>query len=95
MSIPGDVRATGGRVTVYGSNVMRPPLCDDADAALIVVRSVAGDPILILARMAGDKWGLSTPDDKDWSALCVMFGLARPRPAADILAQAGQGDGPH
>ena len=76
----------GGRVTVYGRNILRPPLCDDADAQMVVVRNVAGEPIVLLARLAGDTWGLSTPDDKDWNAMCVRFGLARPRPAEDILA---------
>ena len=79
-----------GRVTVYGSDVMRPPLCDDPDAQMVVVRSVSGDPIILLVRMAGDTWGMSTPDDRDWGAMCVRFGLARPRPAADVIAAASQ-----
>ena len=80
--------ATNGRVTVYGHDVLRPPLCDDPDAQMIVVRSAAGDPMLLLVRLAGDDWGLSTPDDKDWGAMCVRFGLAPPRPLADVLAAA-------
>lgn len=75
-----------GRVTVYGSNVLRPPLCDDPDAQMVVVRSVAGDPMILLYRLAGDNWGLSTPDDKDWVATCIRLGLMRPRPAADVIA---------
>ena len=80
--------ASGGRVTVYGHDVMRPPLCDDTDAKMVVIRSVAGDPILLLYRLAGDKWGLSTPDDKDWGAVCVRLGLMRPRPSGDVIAEA-------
>lgn len=80
--------SSGGRVTVYGHDVMRPPLCDDTDAQIVVIRNVAGDPILILVRLTGDDWGMSTPDDKDWSAVCVRLGLARPRPFADVIASA-------
>ena len=79
-----------GRVTVYGSNVMRPPLCDDPDASMVVVRSRSGDPMILLVRMAGDTWGMSTPDDKDWGAMCVRFGLMRPKPAADVIAAASR-----
>ena len=79
-----------GRVTVYGSNVLRPPLCDDSDAQMVVVRNAAGDPMVLLYRLAGDDWGLSTPDDKDWAATCVRLGLMRPRPAADVIAAARQ-----
>lgn len=79
--------STGGRVTVYGHDMLRPPLCDDADAQMVVVRNMSGEPIILLARLAGDTWGLSTPDDEDWGAMCVRFGLARPRPAEDILAE--------
>lgn len=64
-----------GRVTVYGRDIMTRPLCDSTDAQMVVVRSTAGDPIILLARLGGDTWGLSTPDDKDWSALCTRFGL--------------------
>lgn len=84
-----------GRVTVYGKNIMRPPLCDDPDAQMVVVRSVSGDPMLLLYRLAGDTWGLSTPDDKDWGAMCVRFGLMPPRPAADVLAGARKITGTH
>lgn len=81
---------TGGRVTVYGPDMLRAPLCDDDSAQMVVVRNVAGEPIVLLVRLVGDTWGLSTPDDKDWSAMCVRFGLARPRPVADVLAEASR-----
>lgn len=68
----------GGRVTVYGPDIMRPPLCDDASAQMVVVRNASGSPIMLLVRLAGDTWGLSTPDDRDWEAMCTRFGLARP-----------------
>jgi len=92
--VSGPVTA-GGRVTVYGSNVLRPPLCDDSDAKLVVVRNSAGDPMILLYRLAGDDWGLSTPDDKDWVAICVRLGLMRPLPAADVLANARSVKGSH
>lgn len=85
----------GGRVTVYGSNVMRPPLCDDSDAQLIVVRSASGDPMILLYRLAGDNWGLSTPDDTDWDATCIRLGLMKPGRAIDILTKSVSGTGPH
>ena len=88
-------KASGGRVTVYGPDPMRPPLCDDPDAQMVVIRNVAGDPILLLVRLAGDDWGMSTPDDKDWSAMCVRFGLTRPRPFADVIASASARSRPH
>ena len=44
----------GGRVTVYGPDIMRPPLCDDASAQMVVVRNAAGSPIMLLVRLAGD-----------------------------------------
>jgi len=81
-------KSTGGRVTVYGSDILRPPLCDDADAKMVVVRNAAGDPMVLLYRLAGDDWGLSTPDDSDWTAVCIRLGLMRPRPAASVLAEA-------
>ena len=84
-----------GRVTVYGSNVMRPPLCDDPDAQMVVVRSVSGDPMIILYRLAGDSWGLSTPDDRDWGAVCVRLGLMNPRPVAEVIAAARKVKGTH
>ena len=84
-----------GRVTVYGSNVMRPPLCDDQDAQMVVVRSVSGAPMIILYRLAGDSWGMSTPDDKDWSAVCVRLGLMPPRPFADVIAASQKMHGTH
>ena len=90
-----DGKSAGGRVTVYGHDVLRAPLCDDADAQMVVVRNASGDPIVLLVRLAGDTWGLSTPDDKDWPEMCVRFGLMRPRPAADILAAARSGAGSH
>ena len=90
-----DGRPADGRVTVYGSNVLRPPLCDDADAKMVVVRNAAGDPMILLYRLAGDDWGLSTPDDSDWAAVCVRLGLMRPMPAADVLAAARAMKGPH
>lgn len=76
-----------GRVTVYGSNVLRPPLCDDPDAQMVVVRNVSGAPIVLLVRLNGDTWGLSTPEDKDWPEMCVRFGLAQPAALADIVAR--------
>lgn len=79
-----------GNVTVYGKDVLTAPLCDSPDAQMVVVRSVAGEPIILLVRLAGDTWGLSTPDDKDWGAMCVRFGLMQPRPAADVLAEASR-----
>lgn len=90
-----DALSRGGRVTVYGSNVMRPPLCDDSDAQLVVVRSVSGDPMLVLVRCAGDTWGLSTPDDSDWNETCVRLGLMKPGRAADILAKSVSGTRSH
>jgi len=88
-------QTTGGRVTVYGPDMLRPPLCDDASAQMVVVRNVAGEPIVLLVRLTGDTWGLSTPDDKDWPEMCVRFGLMRPRPAADVLASARAVQGSH
>lgn len=85
----------GGRVTVYGPDVMRPPLCDDSAAQLVVVRSVSGDPMLVLVRCAGDTWGLSTPDDSDWNETCIRLGLLKPGRAVDILAKPVSGTGPH
>lgn len=84
-----------GRVTVYGRDVMRPPLCDDPDAQMVVVRNSAGDPIILLVRLSGDTWGLSTPDDGDWGAMCVRFGLMKPKPAADVIAAARNMPRPH
>lgn len=84
-----------GRVTVYGPDVMRPPLCDDDSAQMVVVRNASGDPVVLLVRLAGDTWGLSTPDDRDWEAMCVRFGLMQPRPAADVIAAARNMSRPH
>lgn len=74
-----------GKVTVYGKDILKPPLCDSADAQMIVVRDQAGTPAILLVRLAGDSWGLSTPDDKDWPEMCVRFGLLQPPPTAQIL----------
>jgi len=85
---PGGVRVRG-RVTVYGTNVMKPPLCDDPDAQLVVVRNADGAPMILLARLNGaDTWGLVTPEDNDWAALCVRYGLLQPKPYAEVLASA-------
>lgn len=76
-----------GRVTVYGSNVLRPPLCDDPDTRLVVIRNTVGDPMILLARLNDeDTWGLVTPDDPDWGAMCIRFGLLAPRPMAEVLS---------
>ncbi len=72
---------TQGKVTVYGR--------DSEDAKLIVVRDSSGAPTIILARITGDTWGLVTPDDKDWDAMCVRFGLLQPPSIGQILG------GPH
>lgn len=77
-----------GNVVVYGPNIMRPPLCDDPTAQMVVIRNVAGDPIILLVRLAGDTWGMSTPDDKDWPEVCIRFGLLPPKPIAEVLAAA-------
>lgn len=76
-----------GRVTVYGSDVMRPPLCDSEDAKMVVVRNAMGSPVVLLVRLNGDTWGLTTPDDKDWPELCVRFGLLQPRSAKEIIGR--------
>lgn len=65
-----------GRVTVYGGDIMKPPLCDSSSAQMVVVRSDSGEPTILLVRLNGDTWGLSTPDDKDWDVLCTRFGVA-------------------
>ncbi len=78
-----------GSVAVYGTDVMRPPLCDSAEAQMVVVRNVAGSPIVLLVRLNGDTWGLSTPDDADWPEMCLRFGLVQPG------QQAWSGDGTH
>lgn len=70
---------TRGAVAVYGPDVMRPPLCDSPAAQMVVVRNAAGSPIVLLVRLNGDTWGLSTPDDKDWPEMCIRFGLMPPR----------------
>ena len=75
-----------GRVTVYGPNILRAPLCDDPSANMIVIRDVSDTPIIVLVRLNGDSWGLCTPDDRDWNATCVRYGLAKPRPVAEVLA---------
>jgi len=75
-----------GRVTVYGGDVMRPPLCDSGDAQMVVIRNAADEPIILLARLNGDVWGLSTPEDKDWSSLCIRFGLLQPRSIESTLS---------
>lgn len=77
-----------GRVTVYGGNIMRPPLCDSDAAQMIVVRDVSGAPMILLFRLAGDEWGLSTPDDGDWAALCIRYGLMKPPSAESIVGGA-------
>lgn len=74
-----------GRVTVYGKDIMRPPLCDSEDAQMIVARDSAGSPVILLIRFADDTWGLVTPDDKDWAAMCVRFGLMQPRSTIEII----------
>lgn len=79
-----------GKVTVYGRNIMKPPLCDSSDAQMIVVRDTDGSPSILLVRLAGDHWGLSTPDDKDWPEMCIRFGLLKPPPVADVLARAAE-----
>lgn len=75
-----------GRVTVYGPNILRAPLCDDPSASMIVIRDVSDAPIMVLVRLNGDTWGLSTPDDKDWDVVCIRYGIAKPRPVAEVLA---------
>lgn len=75
-----------GRVTVYGPSILKAPLCDDPSASMIVVRDVADAPIMVLVRLNGDTWGLSTPDDKDWDVVCIRYGIAKPRPVAEVLA---------
>lgn len=75
-----------GRVTVYGRNILKPPLCDSDEAQMIVTRDASGAPMMLLFRLAGDEWGLTTPDDKDWGALCIRYGLLKP-PSADSILQ--------
>lgn len=77
-----------GNVTVYGRNVLRPPLCDDPDAQMVVIRNTAGAPIILLVRLSGDTWGLSTPEDTDWAETCIRFGITPPRPMAEVIAAA-------
>lgn len=79
---------TQGKVTVYGRDILRPPLCDSDAAQMVVVRDGAGAPLLLLVRLAGDEWGLTTPDDPDWAALCVRYGLLKPPSAESILTGA-------
>lgn len=76
-----------GRVTVYGRDMMRAPLCDDRDAQIIVIRDVADSPIVLMVRLAGDTWGMCTPDDKDWNEMCIRFGVMPPRPIEEILTK--------
>lgn len=75
-----------GRVTVYGPSILKAPLCDDSSASMIVIRDVADAPIMVLVRLNGDTWGLSTPDDKDWDVVCIRYGIAKPRPVTEVLA---------
>ena len=79
-------QASTGRVTVYGGDIRRPPLCDSPDARLVVVRDSGGTPNILLVRLAGDTWGLVTPDDKDWGAMCIRFGLMQPPSVSVITA---------
>lgn len=64
-----------GRVSVYGHDIRRAPLCDSSDAEMIVIHGASDTPIMLLFRMQDDVWGLSTPDDADWPAMCTRFGL--------------------
>lgn len=64
-----------GRVSVYGRDIRRAPLCDSSDAEMVVIHGAADTPIMLLVRLQGDVWGLSTPDDEDWSAMCTRFGI--------------------
>lgn len=64
-----------GRVTVYGPDILRPPLCDDTSARIVVIRDKAGAPLMFLVRLGDDVWGISTPDDDDWGAMCLRFGI--------------------
>lgn len=79
---------TQGKVTVYGQDILARPLCDSEEAKLIVVRDATGAPNIVLARLNGDTWGLVTPEDKDWEAMCVRFGLLKPPSAVQILGGA-------
>lgn len=76
-----------GRVTVYGRDMMRAPLYDDSDAQIIVIRDVSGAPIILMVRLNGDTWGMATPDDKDWTEMCIRFGVMPPKPIEEILTK--------
>ena len=84
-----------GNVTVYGPNIMRPPLYDGRDANMVVFRDEQGDPSILLVRLSDGMWGLSTPDDKDWPEMLTRFGLLQPRPLAEVIASAMPGRKPH
>lgn len=75
-----------GRVSVYGGDMTRRPLCDSEDAKLVIIRNASGSPTVILARLNGDTWGLVTPEDRDWEAMCVRFGLLNPPPVQQIIS---------
>lgn len=84
-SVQGEGAVKQGRVTVYGRSILKPPLCDSDEAQMIVVRDGSGAPMTLMVRLAGDEWGLTTPDDKDWPALCIRYGLLKPPPADVII----------
>lgn len=78
-----------GRVTVFGPDIRKPPLVDSAEPEMILVRDVAGDPMLLLVRVVSDdRWGLATKGDDDWEEMLVKYGIARLRadvPLADVI----------
>ena len=66
-----------GRVTVYGTDVRKPPLIDSAEPQMIVIKDGFGDPMILMLRMmSDDTWGMVTRSDADWLPMLVRCGLA-------------------
>lgn len=69
-----------GRVTVYGSDMRKPPLVDSSEPELILIRDGFGEPLTLLVRiLSEDTWGLVTRGDPDFADMLVRSGLARLR----------------
>lgn len=77
--------AARGRVTVYGTDIRKPPLLDSSDAQMVIIRDAFGDPMIVMVRiLSDDTWGLVTKNDPDWQGVLLRCGLADLKPGTTI-----------
>lgn len=76
-----------GRIVVRGSNILRPPLLDTSEAALIEFRDRHGDLHALFCRiLADDMWGLVTRNDPEWQGVLLRYGYrTTDKPIAHII----------